>query len=101
MRKPLVITLDACCVIEWLKGGEQHREDMVAVGRIINQARDNKIEVVVSAAIIAEVLPKTNEDRYHEFLNALHEEWDVQALDAGTAKAVAYVREHLKWGFTR
>lgn len=94
--KPPVIALDACCVIEWLKGGVHHPTDADAVGRIISEAKEGNIEVVVSTAIIAEVLPRVNLERYKAFRLSLKNEWEVRALTISVARVVAYVRENLQ-----
>ena len=99
MESRPVVVLDSCCVIEWLEYGR--REEARAVERLIDEAARKKTIVLVSAAVIAEILPGRHE-HYGDFHRALSRgEITVHPLDAAVAEAVAYLREELRFANRR
>lgn len=91
-----IVVLDSCCVIDWMKGEPEYKNEADAMDELIEEMRLGKQIAVVSAAIVAEVLPRPDQERYGEFRRLYGEGTiRVQPLDVAVAEVVAHLRQEL------
>lgn len=98
MKKLPIVALDTCCFIDWLRNTPERAEEVSAVVDILTEMHRGEKNVVISAAVIAEIFPSRHkgEARYGEYCRLLRgSRLTVLPMDIAVADTVAHLREEL------
>ena len=93
---------DSCYLIDWVQRTEGREKETAAMADMLAEMEAGKCKVVVSSAVVAEVLPGKCGARYADFRKLLSggSKLTVWPLDVPTALMVAQLREGLDFAKT-
>ena len=104
MAKPIPIyCIDSCYFIDWIQETPESESEVVAMSQLLDEMNAGKCQVVMSAAVVAEVLPGRRGERYDNFSKLLRggvPNFVIHPLDVPIAQMVAQLREDLAFGRT-
>lgn len=98
MAKLPVVAMDTCCIIDWLQNTPGREAEVGAIAEIMDEMNRGEKEVVISAAVITEILPSRYKDnaRYEEYRRLIRgTKLTVLPVDISIAEIVAHLRDEL------
>lgn len=98
-----VYCLDSCYLIDWVQETRGREKETAIMAETLEDMEAGECKVVISSAVVAEVLPGKCGERYAEFTRLLSGESKllVLPLDVSTSLIVARLREDLDFGRER
>ena len=98
-----VYCLDSCYLIDWVQETRGREKETAIMAETLEDMEAGECKVVISSAVVAEVLPGKCGERYAEFTRLLSgaSKLLVRHLDVSIASTVAQLREDLDFSSQR